>query len=306
MAMKNSLIDRDLVRQYLLGRLDDNDELENKLSEEILIDDELCETVDSIEEEIIDEYLDGELNAPDKTAVENYFLRPPERQMKLKFAKLLRHHFETKRNYIVDPEIDALVAAQPDTRSHKTNFVPVVHKWSSVLIYSQVVALFLLSVLSLTYISSIRKKQEIVEHALVLERERFASRAPEVQRTDSSMVALTLATDRSRGSKNNIPYLEISPSIQRIIVEIALQDGAMRSYSVRVETAAGGEPIWSATLFPIRSDSGDARLLFDLPAQRVESGAYSVVVATIDSARPGSIATVGSSSHYDFQIKVIK
>jgi len=46
MAMKNSLLDRNLVRQYLLGRLDDNDELENQLSEEILINDELCETVD--------------------------------------------------------------------------------------------------------------------------------------------------------------------------------------------------------------------------------------------------------------------
>ncbi len=306
MAMKNSLLDRNLVRQYVLGRLDDNDELENELSEEILISDELCEFVESIEEEIIDDYLDGALDAPDKTAVENYFLRPPERQMKLKFAKLLRHHFETKRNYMVDPEIGALVATEPDARFHKTNFVPSYHKWSNVLIYGQIAALILLSVLSLTYISSIRKKQAIVEHALVLERERFANRAPEVQRTDSSMVALTLATDRSRGSKNNIPYLEISPSIQRIIVEIALQDSAMRSYSVRLETAEGGEPIWSATLFPIRSDSGDARLLFDVPAQRIESGAYSVVVATIGSARPGSVATVGSSSHYDFQIKVIK
>ncbi len=304
--MKNSLLDRNLVRQYLLGRLDDNDELENQLSEEVLINDELCETVDSIEEEIIDEYLDGTLGGPDKSAVENYFLRPPERQMKLNFAKLLRHHYETKRNYMVEQEIGAPVAIEPDARSHKNNFVPVVHKWSNVLIYGQVAALILLSVLSLTYISSMRKKQAIVEHALVLERERFANRAPEVRRTDSSMVALTLATDRSRGSKNNIPYLEISPSIQRIIVEIALQDGAMRTYNVRVETAAGGEPIWSATLFPIRSDSGDARLLFDVPAQRIESGAYSVVVATIGSARPGSIATMGTSSHYDFQIKVIK
>jgi len=306
MAMKNNLLDRNLVRQYMLGRLDDNDELENELSEEILISDELCEFVESIEEEIIDDYLDGTLDGPDKTAVVNYFLRPPERQMKFNFAKLLRHHFETKQNYMVKPEIGAVVATELDPGFHKTNFFPVVHKWSNVLIYGQVAALILLSVLSLTYISSIRKKQAIVEHALVLERNRLASPGPGVQRADSSMVALALASDRSRGSRNNIPYLEISPSIQRIIVEIALQDGAMRSYSVRVETAAGGKPIWSATLFPIRSDSGNARLLFDVPAQRIESGAYSVVVATIGSARPGSVATLSSSSQYDFQIKVIK
>ncbi len=107
--MNSSLPDRRVIREYLLGRLDEQEELESNLSEEILFSDELSEMVESIEDEIIEEYLDGALDSADKNAVDEYFLRPPERKEKLRFARLLRHHFETKQETtLVMPPVDIL------------------------------------------------------------------------------------------------------------------------------------------------------------------------------------------------------
>jgi hypothetical protein len=76
--MNSSFPDEIVIREYLLGTLpeQDWDEIEQKL----LSDEEFAEFVDSIEDEIIEEYL----------TVQNHFLCPPERQRKLLFARVLR------------------------------------------------------------------------------------------------------------------------------------------------------------------------------------------------------------------------
>src|SRR5215475_5537773 len=96
--MKSDVPDRGLVREYLLGRLDHKTELEEQLSHEICFNDDLSQMVESVEEEIIEDFLDGRLDPADKDAVDGYFLQPPERKEKLRFARLLRHHFEQRHD----------------------------------------------------------------------------------------------------------------------------------------------------------------------------------------------------------------
>src|SRR6267378_7977943 len=76
------------IREFLLGRLPppQSEELEERL----LASDELEELVSLVEDEIIDQYVDGPINRADRLAVENHFLRPPARQSKLAFARMLR------------------------------------------------------------------------------------------------------------------------------------------------------------------------------------------------------------------------
>src|SRR2546426_7793136 len=76
--MKN-ITDLNLVRQYLLGRLDEQADLEDNVSDGILFNDEMTDIVDSIEDEIIEEYMEGSLDSVDREAVDKYFLQPPER-----------------------------------------------------------------------------------------------------------------------------------------------------------------------------------------------------------------------------------
>ena len=84
------------IREYLLGRLDSDSELVESIDDQILTDPKFSMSVDVVEDEIIEEYLEGSLSSEDKRAVEKLFLRPPERQHKLKTARLISRYFEAQ------------------------------------------------------------------------------------------------------------------------------------------------------------------------------------------------------------------
>ena len=288
--MKRSLPDRGVVRQYLLGRLDEQTDRENDLSEGVFFNDDLSDMVESIEDEIIEEYLDGTLDPADRTSVEQYFLRPPERQEKLRFARLLRRHFETKQDDLVKPVVSTI-----PVRGDITGVVPGASWKHHFRTYGQFVALILLSIGSLTYISSIHKRQAQLERELAQERSVTLAQAPPQLRP--SLIGLTLVKDRSRDDGTRPPQIEINSSTKQIMVEIGLPGVTPGPYEVRLESNKG--PSWSAKLLPLTSSGGDARLVFGLPAESFESGVSSFVV----SSPP---AQEGWTKHYDFAVTVKK
>jgi hypothetical protein len=294
--MKSDVPDRGLVREYLLGRLDDKTELEEQLSREICLNDDLSETVESIEEEIIEDFLDGTLDPADKDAVDGYFLRPPERKEKLRFARLLRHRFEQRQD-LVNTRKETFDSA--DVPQARLDYRPANLGRSHFRTYGELAAFLLLTVAGLIYISGIRKNQARLEGQLAQEREQSATVAKEAQVSQASMVALTLVSDRSRGDSTQIPNIEIKPSAERVVVEIALPGHSPGPFDVLLEERGKNQPIWTARLLPLVSASGDARLVFDIPVQGVASDVYSFVVS---SSLPGS----GRPKHYDFRITVAK
>jgi anti-sigma factor RsiW len=294
--MKSDVPDRALVREYLLGRLDDKKELEEQLSHEICVNDDLLEMVESIEEEIIEDFLDGTLDPADKDAVDGYFLRPPERKEKLRFVRLLRHHFEQRQDLVNTRRETFDSANVPQARF---DYRPANLGRSHFRTYGELAALFVLTVAGLIYISGIRKNQARLEGQLAQEREQSATMAKEAQLSQASMVALTLVSDRSRGDSTQIPNVEITPRAQRIVVEIALPGHSPGPFDVMLEAREKSQAIWAARLLPLVSASGDARLVFDIPVQGVASDVYSFVVS---SSLPGS----GGPKHYDFRITVAK
>jgi len=295
--MNSSLPDRRVIREYLLGKLDEQEELESNLSEGILFSDELSEVVESMEDEIIEEYLDGALDPADKNAVDEYFLRPPERKDKLRFARLLRHRFETKQSDAVMPPPDILPVTGWDVSQYRVGIGPFAGWGHHFRTYGQITVLILLCILSLTYISGIRKRQAQLEVELMKERELSASVARQASLLQPPIIALTLVSDRSRGA-GAPPHIEIKPSIRRIIVEIALPRGATGSHDVRLEANGKKAVLWSATLSPLVSSSGDARLMFDVPTRGIESGVYSFVVSSSPQAQ--------QHKSYDFEARVTK
>ena len=294
--MKSNLPDRSLIREYLLGRLDNEKELEERLSHDIFSNDELSEMVESIEEEIIEDLLDGTLDSADKDAVNTYFLRPPERKEKLRFARLLRNHFEEQHELvgtISDMPPSGYANVVRDSYDYRAT-IP----WSSHFkTYGQLAALVVLGIGSLLYISALQKQKVGLQSQLAQEREHSASLVKEAPILQSSLITLTLVSDRSRGDDTQIPHIEIKPSTRRIMVDIALQGHSPGPFDVHLETKAGNGPIWSARLLPLVSSSGDTRLVFDLPAQGMESDVYSFLVS---SPLPGS----GSGKHYDFRVEL--
>jgi anti-sigma factor RsiW len=294
--MKSDVPDRALVREYLLGRLDDKKELEEQLSHEICVNDDLSEMVELIEDEIIEDFLDGTLDPADKDAVDGYFLRPPERKEKLRFVRLLRHRFEQRQD-LVDTRRETFDSANvPQARF---DYRPANLGRSHFRTYGELAALFVLTVVGLIYISGIRKNQARIEAQLAHERERSATVAKEALVSQASMVALTLVSDRSRGDSTQIPNIEINPSTQRIVVEIALPGRNPGPFDVMLEARGKNQPIWTARLLPLVSASGDARLVFDIPVQGVASDVYSFVVSS-------SLSATARPKHYDFCITVAK
>jgi hypothetical protein len=204
--MKSNLPDRSLIREYLLGRLDNEKDPEERLSHDIFSNDELCEMVESIEEEIIEDFLDGTLDSADKNAVSTYFLRPPERKQKLRFATLLRNHFEEPHH---------LIGTKSDTRpSVYTNVVRESSEYRAPIpwrthfkTYGQLAAFVVLGIGSLLYISALQKKTTGLESQLAQERVHSASLVKEAPILTSALIPLTLVADRSRGDDSHIPRI---------------------------------------------------------------------------------------------------
>lgn len=90
--MENRVINDLQIREYLLGRLEGDPELVEQIDEQILTDAQISIIVDVVEDEIMEEYIEGSLCADDLQSVERHFLRPPERQRKLRNARLLNQH----------------------------------------------------------------------------------------------------------------------------------------------------------------------------------------------------------------------
>ena len=180
------------------------------MSHEICVNDDLSETVESIEEEIIEDFLDGTLDPADKDAVDGYFLRPPQRKEKLRFARILRHHLEQKQD-LVNTRRERFGSAnvRPESIDYRSPHFGHSHLRN----YGELAALVLLTVAGLIYISGIRKSQARLEGQLAQQRELSATVAKEAQVSQASMVALTLVSDRSRGDSTQIPNIEIKPPL---------------------------------------------------------------------------------------------
>lgn len=72
------------LRRYLLGQL--VEEAREEIEKDLLAQDEVFEELLVVEDELIDEYLNGELAAVDRAAFENHFLSTPERHDQLRFG----------------------------------------------------------------------------------------------------------------------------------------------------------------------------------------------------------------------------
>ncbi len=77
-----------LIKRYLLAAVseDEREQVEKRL----MSDDDFFQQINLVEDELVDQYLDGELSEADRRRFEVSFLCAPERQHKLRFARALR------------------------------------------------------------------------------------------------------------------------------------------------------------------------------------------------------------------------
>ena len=78
------------IRRFLLGTLSPEETAE--FEERLLVDGELYEELSVAEDELIDQFLSGEMPASEREQIETHFLRNPERVKQLSFARTLRKY----------------------------------------------------------------------------------------------------------------------------------------------------------------------------------------------------------------------
>ncbi|HKU75230.1 MAG TPA: CHAT domain-containing protein [Pyrinomonadaceae bacterium] len=89
MARKQN--DRETVRRYLLDQLSDVEQQDIELR--LLSDDSFAQEFEIVEDEIIDEFLAGEVSRDERVKIEQHFLTHPDRQSKLKSAQAFKRYF---------------------------------------------------------------------------------------------------------------------------------------------------------------------------------------------------------------------
>src|SRR5438128_6773048 len=82
------------IKKYLLGQLAGED-LE-QIEQRVLTDDEFYEEVQIMEDELVDEYVNAELNADERRLFEKNFLADPESRNKLRLGRALDRHLSAQ------------------------------------------------------------------------------------------------------------------------------------------------------------------------------------------------------------------
>lgn len=274
-----------MIRQYLLGRFDDQGDMEDHLSRQMFLDSELSEIVDSIEDEIIEEYVDGRVSAADKKAIEEYFLRPPERKEKVQLALLLRRQFGTKGQALAKKKLNADRPTIPGPVGDRSSPLPILHRQTHFRTYCELAAGILLIAAGFIYASRIsrewqsqleatRKSQTQLEGELAQERQRSADLEKQLEQVHPPMATLTFLGPIFRAAAAT-RAVEIRPWTQRIRVEIGLRGKSAGDYDVHLENGAG-KAVWSQS--KITASSGGLR--FDMPIEGISTGTYCLIVSS--------------------------
>jgi hypothetical protein len=248
------------IRQYLLGTLEQSklDEIEQNL----LSSEEWSQTADVVEDEIIEQYLDDDLDDGDKRAVETHFLRPPEHQRKMRFAAMLRDRLRQGSANVPKslPRIQPFPA--PSTR----------HFWTYGGYMAAVVLAGLSSYLGVMQARS-RNAQTTLQTELTQEREHSASLEDKLRALQaSSGNTLDLQPGIVRGS-GIVPEVTLRPAPQRIRIELVLPYPSSALFHARLRH--NGSEVWSQTGLKALPSSSASTLVVEVP---VESGKYDLVV----------------------------
>jgi CHAT domain-containing protein/Tfp pilus assembly protein PilF len=87
-ANMDQIDDPTLLRRYLLGTLDEAGRV--WIEERLIVDDEYAVRINAAEDELIEQFLDGDMTEEDSELFNRFFLAPPERRRQLRLIRGLR------------------------------------------------------------------------------------------------------------------------------------------------------------------------------------------------------------------------
>lgn len=291
------------LRTYLLGQC--SAEEQKRVEERLLSDSHYFSGLEKVEESLTDEYVRGLIHGVEKEHFENHFLKSPQHQNDLQFARLLHRYFSTR-------EATGETTALPAFPS----------RWRFVFELSLAcvaIVLIGISAFLLREVTNLRGQTQRLqaERAGVEQHDQaLAGQIQEQQRqmkeltqeltdlqkapltNNANMISLSLTPGIER-SGAELPTATISPGTQRLRLRLQFDDGDYKNYQGELQTAEG-RPVWSHDGLKSHPGSDRAGTVVDIvvPAAILTGGDYLVVLKGATRSRTPEV--IGS---YYFTVK---
>lgn len=278
MALKVEAKEQDAIRRYLLGQLPQEESA--RLEERLLSDSDVFEELLITEDELIDQYLAGDLSPAARPGFETHFLATPERQQKVRFARRLKKYVgeatATKSqadHEVLDPaQLSTALAKTPPKKRPFFSFLPAN---TPILSYSLAAAVVLV-VVSVSWI--------VIKNW----------RSTQPNGTGKVLaVVLTTGTTRSGGE---IPRILITPGVDTVELRLEVVKSDHTSYRA-ILLADDRSEVWSRDDLMPTNVAGATFILANIPASLLADGDYRLRVSRRSS--DGSFEDIGT---YNFRV----
>ena len=279
------------LRRYLLGSAPE-DERES-VEQALLADENLYEELLVIEDELIDQYVWGQLPEPERTSFIQYLDALPDHKERLEFAQALRAHSLGSR-----AEASVATAGSRGTPEEGFGFrVPALFLAAAVLL------IMLGGVWSLATISALRKEVRTSQTELERSREGVAESrlssdpvgrgAPGTGSIPSRSFLLRAGTFRSGGTTQVLPMPQ-EPALVEIRLDLGVAD--YESYRAVFHDAQSAE-LMSVSQLGARVQENEILVAFSVSSERFTTGDYYISLSGVIEG--GELEPV---ARYDFRI----
>ena len=292
-----------LIARYLLGELPEEQQVE--IEDRAFSDKDYLATITTVENDLIDEYVRGELSAADRQRFESRFLASAERRKRVEFAKALRTAFSESKA----PEKNVFATATGwSWRESLYAFLNGLNPAARLAFAAA--AILVVAGAALLFVETLRLRRQVTQlqaekqagqdfqQALEAERKRneelnarLDQEKQQREQTDESLrqltetpeaknpapppviASLTLLPGLSRGGGQK-PTLDLSNDARLVRLQIGIDpEEQYKSFVVELRTLAGRQ-VWNRENLSSRTRRGSRAVGLTLPATVLKSGEY--------------------------------
>jgi type II secretory pathway pseudopilin PulG len=296
-----SVDNENLISRYLLGELPEEQQVE--IEDRAFSDKDYLATITTVENDLIDEYVRGELSAPDRQRFESRFLASAERRKRVEFAKALRT--------VVSPAPEKNVIQTASEWSWRESLYAFLNGLNPAARLAFVAAAILVVAgAALLFVETLRLRRQVtqlqaekqagrnLQQSLEAERKRneelnarLDQEKQQREQTDESLrqlteipeaknpapppviASLTLLPGLSRGGGQK-PTLDLSNDAHLVRLQVGIDpEEQYKSFAVELRTLAGRQ-VWTRENLAARTRRGSRAVGLTLPATVLKSGEY--------------------------------
>ena len=258
--MKDIERERLLIRQYLLGELDEHDQ--EQLEQRVITNPDYKEEVLITEEELLEEFVNGTLSRREHELFTRMYSSSPAKRRKVKIAQALNRH-ATEHSPVVQP------------LAHKSWAKSLFELFSTKNRFHQLslAALILIFIAGSILVYWLISRERRAEYDALLRLNQFGS---ELLQADSSLVPVPLPplTFRGTGEPRNISITKQTKTVQ---LWLPVPSGGAYSFRAVLKRGDGSEVF---TLEDLRARQIDQRsmLVLQIPAQMLTPQRYQLEI----------------------------